>query len=510
MSLSSFKTIRNDDFLYIDKTKFIYELVKQPRGAYFLARPRRFGKSIFVSTLEELFKGNRDLFEGLWIDQSEYDWTAHNVIRLDFSKAPARSAEQVEENIKEFLREAASSYGISLSEGPYYHQLKELLILLSQEQPVVVLIDEYDKPIIDNLTDLALAREIRDLLKDFYGILKAYDEHIRLTFITGVSRFSKVGVFSGINHLEDITMSNTFASALGITQNELETVLNSYVEHMATAEDLEKQEALEKIRYWYNGFTFSSNGESVYNPFSTLSALRQQRFSNFWFESGTPSFLVKLVTQGGYDLQRFEELTTNETALGSYELDNLAPIPLLFQTGYLTIVSYDKKHQTYQLAYPNYEVEHSFLTHLLDEFAGKSQGFGVDYLHNLKSALRAADLDRFFDLLQSVFASVDYDLHIKQEKYYQSLFYLLFTLLGLQTFVEVKTNKGRIDAVVEVANYLYIFEFKLDQSAAIAMEQIVEKNYSTRYAEHKKTIICVGVNFDSDQRQIGEWTKQEL
>lgn len=510
VGIQTFKDIIEGGFLYVDKTLHIYELIRYPKGYFFLSRPRRFGKSVTISTLAAIFSGNRELFKGLWLYDSDYDWQSYPIIRIDFSRLQARTVDELEQNLKRFLQRLAKEQGITLGDHGLPGLFDELIYELSSRGKVVVLIDEYDKPIIDNINNVEEAIRMRDLLKSFYSVIKASDEYIRFALLTGISRFSRVGIFSGLNNLRDISLSDGFASIVGITQAELEDNFSDYLSDCAEQLALSVPELLVEIRHWYNGFRFSGTGESVYNPFSVLFFFSDKRFSNYWFESGTPSFLIKLIRAKEYDIEQVNQLQIGESAFSSYEIDNLQITPLLLQTGYLTIQSYDPETRLYTLNYPNYEVEDSFLTHLLGSFSRVETGSTTDYLWQLITALRANKLDEFFQILKVFFAQVDYTLQIKQEKYYQTIFYLIFKLIGLRIQAEVSTDKGRIDAVIELESAIYLFEFKLDGNAQIALEQIKQKEYFVRYLHQGKTIHLVGVNFDMHSHQVSEWLVESL
>lgn len=504
-STATFRDIINGGFLYIDKTKHLYHLTNEPKGAFFLSRPRRFGKSLFLSTLEELFLGNRELFQELWIDQSDYEWPVHPVIRLDFSQYPTPTPAALQENIKHYLNDVAAQYGVSLPDSPYYIQFGELIRRLAKDAQVVVLIDEYDKPLIDHLDDLETAKEVRDILKGFYTVVKSMERYIRLVFITGVSKFSRVSIFSELNNLGDLTMRPAFATALGLTEAEIRHYFVDYIAAFAEHEGITSEEFLDKMRAWYNGFCFAANGENVYNPFSTMLLFAAQQFSNYWFESGTPTFLINLLHQQRFDVQALDHLEVGELAFSTYDIERLAIIPLLFQTGYLTIKGYDAESRRYTLSYPNYEVENAFITYLLDAFSYQQQALSEANVWGLIDALRAHNLEKFFKLLKVFFANIDYDLHLRNEKYYQTIFYLIFMLMGLKIQAETKTNDGRIDAVVEVQDHIYIFEFKLNKDAQQAVDQIVDKEYAQKYGALGKSITQIGVNFDSTVGQVSEW-----
>jgi hypothetical protein len=504
----TFRDIIEGGFHYIDKTRHIYELVRYPKGVYFLARPRRFGKSTLITTLEELFAGNRDLFRGLWIDQSDYDWQTYTVVRFDFSEHRVRDAEMLAKILDYFVENIADEHQITLKGFDHQTKLSNLIRQLAKKQKVVLLIDEYDKPITDNLTNLAEARRIRDVLRDFYTVIKASDQYLRFVFITGISKFSRVGLFSTMNNLEDLTLLPQYATLLGITDEELR---QDFAEHLAVFAEQRRTsvaEILAEIKRWYNGFCFAADAPNVYNPYSTLLCLKQQRFSNFWFETGTPTFLISLIKQEQYEIQQLADLQVRELGFSTYELDRLPIAPLLYQTGYLTIKGYDAGERVYTLAYPNNEVEEAFLSYLLGAFSEVERTLSESLLHQLFNALKAKKVDDFFKILQIFFANIDYSLYIQQEKYYQTIFYLLFMLLGFRAQAEVQTNQGRIDAVVEVSDHIFIFEFKLDGSEEEALQQIKDRGYYQKYQLKKKPMTLIGANFASAQRQVVKWKEE--
>lgn len=505
IGIQTFRKVIEGGYLYVDKTPEIYELIRAASGVYFLARPRRFGKSLLLSTLEEIFLGNQTLFQGLWLYDSPYIWEKHPVLRIDFSLLQVKSAEELKHSIKTHLRWLAERYQVSLNDGEYNEQFAELLRVLTVEKQAVVLIDEYDKPLIDNLDNLAEAQRIREVLKGFYTVLKSMDQYLRFVLLTGVSKFSRVGVFSGLNNLRDISMEDGFAVLPGITQAELEHNFQGHLQRFAEQTGRAPAELLEQIRHWYNGFRFSKAGAAVYNPFSLLLLLETCDFRNYWFESGTPTFLINLIKARRYDVELLAQLQLEEIAFSTYDLENLSIVPLLYQTGYLTIKDYDATRRLYTLSYPNFEVENAFVTWLLDAFSEADKGITTGHLWQLIDALAANDLDEFFDVLQVFFAQVPYNLQLKQEKYYQTIFYLIFTLIGLRVSAEVTTNRGRIDTVIELAEVIYLFEFKLNGSAEEALAQIKTSKYYERYQRQGKPLHLVGANFDWQQRQVGEW-----
>ncbi|MBP1464213.1 AAA family ATPase [Candidatus Chloroploca sp. M-50] len=379
IGIQDFRKLIEGGYLYVDKTHWIYDLIRNPSGVYFLARPRRFGKSLLLSTLEEIFRSNRALFHGLWLDDQPYDWRPFPVIRMDLSLYRAESAEHLKLVLAEMLGELGERAGIDVGPGNYLKRFRELIWRTAGDGRVVILVDEYDKPLLDQLDDLAEARRVREVLRGFYGIIKGMDAHIRFVMLTGVSKFSKVGVFSGLNNLEDISFDTHFATLLGMTEAELLAGAAGYLERLADHEQSEFGALLTRVRHWYNGFCFAADGQSVYNPFSLLLLLNQRRFGNFWFDTGTPTFLIKLIEQRGYDVRELDNLDLDDLAFSAYDLDELPVVPLLYQTGYVTIKHYDPTSRLYRLGYPNYEVEHAFLTYLLAAFTPADIGTaGVD------------------------------------------------------------------------------------------------------------------------------------
>ncbi|MBL0717398.1 MAG: ATP-binding protein [Desulfosarcina sp.] len=504
IGIQTFSDIIKNDYLYVDKTKKIFDLVKTPKVVYFLFRPRRFGKSLLISTLNEIFEGEKELFKGLWIYQSDYAWEKHPVVRMDFSKSKARNEDELINYIVYQLDKIAQVYGITLEQTQHDIKFDELLTKLSGINKVVVLIDEYDKPIIDNIENKKLAVELREILKGFYTIIKACDEHIRFVLLTGVSKFSKAGVFSGLNNLEDISMDAQYSSLLGMTMEEMETCFKAHIDCFVKTKGVSNAELIEKITYWYNGFCFSKSCRKVVNPFSALLLFKKLDFSNYWFESATPGFLIKLMKEKKIDIEKMQDLEVREENLSTYEIDDLSLIPLLFQTGYLTIKGYDDDFMTYRLGYPNFEVENSFQYALLRSYSyTETDG----HLVGLIRALRNDDFELFFDTLRIFFAEIPYDLQINKEKYYQTIFYLIFSLIGLKVEAEIKTNKGRIDAVI-IDKEIYIFEFKFNGDKDQALNQIKDKKYFEKYRGRGKKIYFLGVEFTD--KNVGDWVLEKI
>jgi hypothetical protein len=416
------------------------------------------------------------------------------------------------------MEELAAEQGVSLPEGDYQKHLRDLIRQLASRNHVAVLVDEYDKPIIDNIQNVQEARRIREVLKGFYTILKGMDRYLRFVLLTGVSKFSKVGVFSGLNNLRDITNSNSFSSMLGITGDELQRDFEDYIVALAEKEDVSRSELLEEINNWYNGFCFSVDCQSVYNPFSLLLLFQERQFANHWFETGTPTFLIKLLRKQSYALQELDGLQVNELAFSSYEVEDLSPLPLLVQTGYLTIKSYNRERRLYTLGYPNWEVEDAFVKYLVDEFSAVRKETAETYVWQLIDALRAGDFEQFFDVLHVFFAGIPYDIQIRRERYYQSIFYLIFKLMSpgpgtsLQVQTEMRTRRGRIDVVVELTEGVFIFEFKLEEAddAKAALAQIKERGYAEPYRMMEKPVHLIGAVFGTEEGGVIDWKAERM
>jgi hypothetical protein len=523
IGILTFRSIREGNFLYVDKTKWIYELVKNQQGVYFLSRPRRFGKSLTLSTLKEIFEGNKKLFQGLWIYNADYDWKKYPIIRIDFSGIKAFVKEDLTKGIISYLNSTAREYEIELQEENYDQKFRELIQKLSKKEKIVILIDEYDKPIVDYLTKPELAIEMREILKGFYTIIKASDEYIRFVFLTGVSKFSKTGVFSGLNNLNDISMNLKYSAIIGITEEELKNNFKEYILDFSNELNISEAQILEKIQHWYNGYCFTGQCERVYNPFSTLLLLENKEFKNYWFETGTPIFLINLAKEKDFTISELP-IKVEENTFTVYDVEQLDVIPLLFQTGYLTLKGYDPERLLYTLDYPNFEVKNAFLQHFVRGFTNRT--FRESKLYDLIDSLRDKDFENFFLILQSIFANIDYDLHIPQEKYYQTIFYLVFTLVGLRTFAEVKTNIGRIDVVIEDKGNIYLFEFKFNGTKEEALAQIKKNKYFEKYfiprvgtdnqsvgiqdivSHDRGSLHLFGVEFKV--KNVGEWVMDNL
>ncbi|MEM7132578.1 MAG: AAA family ATPase [Chloroflexota bacterium] len=511
VSTFTLRDIIENGCLYIDKTQYIYELIRYPKRTYFLSRPRRFGKSLLISTLHEIFRGNKDLFQNLWIHNSDYEWKVHPVIRIDFGQNTVNSAEKLEQVIDYYLEGIAEEYGLTIRGFDFQTRFQDLIRQLARNNQVVILIDEYDKPMIDNIENIPEAKRIRDTLKAFYAVIKAMDAHLHMTFITGISKFSQVGVFSALNNLVDLTMNTQFSSMLGLTDAELRRDFAEYSTALASELGYTSEALHGEIRRWYDGFCFAPNGENVYNPYSVIHLFFQRRFFNHWFATGTPTFLIKLIHAQNYDIVQFDEVMLEEIDFSTYELENLSVIPLLYQTGYLTLKGFTQelgKEALYTLSYPNYEVEHAFRSYLISAFSYIERTMARSYLRKLAAAIKEKDLDQVFSIMSVFFTNIPYDLQLKYEQYYQSILYTVFMMLGLDIEAEVETNEGRIDAVVELSDHILLFEFKIDKNAQEAPQQIKENKYYEKYQLHNKEMTLIGANFNSQTRTVDDWISE--
>jgi hypothetical protein len=512
-SVYTFANLIEGGFQYVDKTAGIHRLLAPASAQYFIARPRRFGKSLLVSTLKAIFRGRRELFEGLAIDRGGYGWPVHPVIHLDLGDRPASSAAELEMSLARAVDEQAAAHRIAVSAPGASLRFRELVLALAaRDGRVVILVDEYDKPLLGALGDEGKARELLPVLKGFYAVVKATEAQQRFVLLTGVSRFSKVSVFSDLNNLTDLTMARDCATLLGYTQAELEANFGEYVERLAAREGTSRAAALERVRDWYNGYRFEETAERVYNPVSVMRCLQEEKFRNYWFETGTPTFLLELLKARRYDLASLSTEEVSPLAFSQYEVESIEPVPLLFQTGYLTIAGTRQEGETtaFRLDYPNREVRQAFGTYLLTAYGGLALATTEGALFALLRQLAAGDIDAVMQSLRVFFANVPYDIQLSDEKYYQSIFHVIFTLVGVRVSSEVRTNLGRIDAVVETAERVYVFEFKLAGTPEEALAQIRERGYAEKCRGGAKPVLLVGAAFDRETRNIGRWIVERV
>ena len=510
-----FEGIVKGNYIYVDKTKYLYALL-QPgiqKGAsgpkYFFSRPRRFGKSLTLSTLDAIFSGKKELFKGLFIsEQTDYDFQTFPVLRFDFSKLENSSGPALQTSLIRQITHYCDCYGVATEQRAPLRDVWETFMQFfkSKNQKIIILIDEYDKPILDHITTLPIAKENRDVLKGFYEIIKANDETIRFLFITGITKFSQMNIFSGLNNLRDISLDPRYAAICGYTQEELESCFAQHMAYFAQVETQNIGDLREKIRHWYNGFRFTKDPITVYNPFSTLMLFETMIFQYHWFSTGTPTYLMHLIREHALDIESLHKASLSIHDTASYHIENLTVnfSALLFQTGYLTIQHYDTKYEVLELGYPNLEVKEAFNQELL-KYASYQADTSTITVIDLRRALDNGNIPEMFRILKVFFSKIPYDIQEATEKYYQSLFHLIFTVIGTRIRSEVRTNTGRIDAIVETATHLYLFEFKLNGSAQEALDQIDTKDYPFSFQDSGKIIQKMGVCFSMLNRNIDEW-----
>jgi hypothetical protein len=506
--IQDFETIISEGYTYVDKTELIYQLITRGKP-YFLSRPRRFGKSLLVSTLHALFSGRRDLFKGLWIDTSDWTWVEYPIIRLDMSTINNNTPEMLENALIAELNKIAKSHECVLGGVTSSDYLSSLIDQMSEHQKVVVLVDEYDKPILDHLTDGGTAFQNREILRRFYSILKARDADLKFVFLTGVTKFSKVSVFSGLNNLKDISLYKDYSTLLGLTEEEI----TRYFTDDLTAIAKEMQESLtfirERMKKWYNGYSFcqAQDTERVYNPLSVMSFLDTGRFNNYWFTTATPTFALNLIKENDYPVADFETgVVIGDTIDESYETDQIDLATLLYQTGYLTIDHYDDSSRRYFLKYPNEEVRRSFTNHLLREMTAMSPSSIEPQMYRLEKAVEKEDFKTFFDEFNILLSSIPYSLQIAKEAYYHSLLYAILRCLNFEVAAEVMTSRGRIDMVFSTKNRFFVFEFKIDSTSSSALKQIKENKYYQQFIQPDRALYLIGANFDSQTRLISDWS----
>lgn len=501
IGIQSFSELRTRNMLYVDKTQPIHRLLTSSKY-YFLSRPRRFGKSLTLSTIRAVYEGKRELFQGLWIED-QWDWAQiHPVIHLSFSRIGYRTL-GLEVAIATELQSISETFGIHLQATSIDRQFDELIKKLAQRDgKVVVLIDEYDKPLIDYLDDITLAKANQQVMKTFYSVIKDSDPYLQFLLITGVSKFSKVSIFSDLNHLFDLTFAREAAALTGYTQIELEQYFTPYMQEVEDNLALERSVLLKKLRDWYNGYSWDGRTR-VYNPFSILNFFRAGDFRNFWFETGTPTFLLKLLRE--QNLYKLDSLTVHERTFSSYDIEYLQAIPILFQTGYLTIKA-KQEHGLYTLDYPNSEVRESLLDYIISDLREMRAPMSSPMVVDLHRAFAAHDMEQVIKLVKSIFKTIPSHIFIaKAEHYYHSLIYLVFFYLGQYTQSEVNTSDGRLDCVVQTPTHIYVIEFKLDKSADAALKQIHDKGYAEKYRTDPREKVLVGINFSSELKTVETW-----
>ncbi|SFC65421.1 ATP-binding protein [Butyrivibrio sp. YAB3001] len=517
VGIQGFEKLRTDNFLYVDKTEYIYNLVHN-NVPYFLSRPRRFGKSLLLSAMKAYWEGKRELFSGLDIERLEEGnanaWKKYPVFYFDFNGANYNEEGALDKKISFLLQGWEKEYDSVNENNTLAERFQKLLIKAKEKTGLrcVVLVDEYDKPLLDVVDDTNMQEYNKALFKGFFSTLKSFDDYIQFIFITGVSKFHKVSIFSDLNQLRDISLDEDYAELCGITGDEIKRYFSPELETLSKRQEIKSDECLNVLKRQYDGYHFHPRGLGVFNPYSLLTAFSTKEFGSYWFETGTPTYLVKRVKNSSFDLRKFTDHTiyASEAILKDYTGDSLDLIPLLYQTGYLTIEEYDKTKKRYTLSFPNDEVKYGFLESLMPSYIPKATaGSGLD-IFSLDEYVENGDLDKIKDVLVSLFANITYTIQEDPfEHYFQAVIYLVFTLLGKLTLCEMHTYTGRIDCKLETKDYIYLFEFKRDDTAEAALKQIDDKDYALPFSADSRKLYKIGVAFDSASRMLTGWEVAE-
>ena len=505
IGIQEFDKLRTGGYVYVDKTMYIHELVRTG-SYYFLGRPRRFGKSLLISTMEAYFSGKRELFEGLAIERLTKEWTVYPVLHLDLNTERYSQPEDLDCVLDDALSRWENLYGQPEKKQSLSLRFKNVVQSAAEKsgQKVVILVDEYDKPLIQTILDEKLQDNYRRTLKAFYSVLKTQDKYIKFAFLTGVTKFGKVSVFSDLNNLQDISMQEKYVGLCGITEEEIHKYFEQSINEMASANGMSYREALAKLKEQYDGYHFEVNTEGIFNPFSLLNAFNEKKFKNYWFETGTPTFLVQLLKHHNYNLNNLTKERLTSDVLNCVDSVETNPVPMIYQSGYLTIRDYLPRFEKYLLGFPNKEVETGFFKFLLPAYvpARETSEFDISlFVEDVESG----DAEGFMQRLQGFFASANYKIVGDMEKYFQNALFIIFKIMGFYTEVEHNTSHGCVDIVIKTPEYIYVMECKLDKSAKEALEQIESKGYAAPFAMDKRKLFKIGVNFSSGTRDIDDY-----
>ena len=507
IGIQSFESLRSEGFVYVDKTALVRKMTSEGK-CFFLSRPRRFGKSLLMSTIEAYFKGKKHLFEGLAMETLETDWKVYPVLHLDLNAEKYDKIEDLNNLLDTYLREWEAEYGSKEGGNPSLSLRFRSVIRCARQKTgmgVVVLVDEYDKPILQAIGNEPLQNEFRNALKAFYGVLKSADADLRFTLLTGVTKFGKVSVFSDLNNLNDVTMDPRFVDICGISEDELHEYFDTEVGELAANNNKTKDEAYTELRQRYDGYHFSIGASGLYNPFSVLNTLEKRVFKDYWFATGTPTYLVELLKKTDFKLDDFSNLEVSQEDLDSIHQADINPIPVLFQSGYLTIKEANEEFDLYLLDFPNEEVRQGFVKFLLPYYVYCKQSQQKTIVSKFVKSLRNGDADTFMRLLQSLMSGTPYELIRELENHYQNVMYIITRLMGFYIQAEYRTSNGRIDLLIGTDKYVYIIELKFNGTAAEALLQIEEKDYSLPFAIDDRQIIKIGANVSGETRNLEEW-----
>ncbi len=515
MGIQTFKRIIEENYVYIDKTELVYNLTHESTYC-FLSRPRRFGKSLLVTTLEAYFEGKKDLFKGLAIEDLETEWISYPVIHLDLSFGKYYCIENLRSTLNMLISDYEKIYHIESDATVSYGNRLKKVIETAVEQTglkAVVLIDEYDAPMHDSMKDEKLQDEIRDIMRDFFSPLKAEEENLHFAFMTGISKFSQLSIFSELNNITNISMEDEYSSICGISKEELLTYFHDDIEDLAKARKMTFDEAVAQLKFHYDGYHFSGNGADMFNPYSLLHTFRVNKFNSYWFSTGTPTFLIELLKEKNIDMLQMEDIWTSADRFDTPTKKITDPIPVLYQSGYLTIKDYIEMSDTYKLAFPNEEVRKGFSNSLFRYYSPD----GMDdrdaiYMAWAKNFILSAEdnMEAFLPHLQTFYKKFPYTLINNNERHYQAVLYTILLILGCDVTPEVPISDGRIDMVLKTRHSIYVLELKYKKDAGTAMEQIEKKDYVAAFADDSRKKYKVGINFSEDQKSIDDWKVEAL
>lgn len=509
LGIQTFSEIIEEGYLYVDKTEFVHKLASESKYN-FLSRPRRFGKSLLMSTFEAYFRGRKELFDGLALSRLETEWKEYPVFRFDLSGENYVDFSRLIENIGFYLDKIELTYGLS-SEGSIATRFKQLILQAYRkyDSKVVILIDEYDKPLLDCVDDSARHDMLKNELRSFYSCIKACDEYIRFAMLTGVTRFERVSIFSGLNNLKDISLNVAYNDICGISESEFHKYFEESIRNFASANDIAEEQAWEMFKEMYDGYHFASRGEYVYNPYSVLHAFEDNELKSYWYGTGSSSYLVSLIEKNSYTLDKIEGQRRTEEQLENITEVRYDLVPLLYQSGYLTIKGYDPESKEYTLGFPNREVSEAFWTSLKNHFFRSPGGGSFDFRHFLDE-LYSGKVNEFMLRLQALFADTSSEPEAKKEIHFQNMMAVVAKMLGLSVRTEVHSSAGRCDMQILTDRYIYIFEFKVDGTSKEAIKQINENGYCIPFLADDRQIKLIGANFSSKTRTLTDWIIEDL
>ena len=507
IGIQNFEDLRRNEFVYVDKTRHIHRLASTGKY-YFLSRPRRFGKSLLISTLEAYFRGKKELFKGLAMEQLEKDWVEYPVLHLDLNSGRYMEPKDLDVVLTRHLDAWEEDYGMTSRYSDLESRFVDVIETACEKtgRQVVILIDEYDKPIVNNLDKPELSEYYRKTLQGFYGVIKSMGEQTKFCLLTGVSKNGKLSVFSTLNNLTDISLNADYTDICGISENELRYNFDASVCELASVHSLTKDECYAKLKRMYDGYHFCEGSDGMYNPFSILNTFYAKQFREYWFETGTPTLLVNVMKQTSFDVTTLSDrvVVTTDDLNGMQDIIS-RPVPLFFQTGYLTIKDYDKEFQEYTLGFPNDEVKNGFLRFIYSYYVPVNPAEGNTTTSKMARALRAGKPDEFMKILDVIFSGTTYQIEINSERSFQQAMYIIMELLGEYVEAERHTSNGRIDLLLQTKDYIYIIELKIDNTADAALQQIEEKGYARPFANDPRKIFKIGVGFSTGNRRIEDW-----